>query len=470
MSEHDFFGLLIQFAIVISWAIVATGLLQNVLYTVQLATAGWALARRPPVTNVGHLWRRTSDVAPPVAVLVPAYNEERTIVASLRALLALRYPDFEIIVINDGSIDATLQVLKDNLKLVPTERTYELAAPHRPIKGVYSAPDYPRLLVIDKENGGKADAMNAGLNLARAPIFCAIDADSILEADALLRAVQPFVSDPLRTVAVGGTIRILNGCRIHEGQISEVGLPSSILAIFQIIEYLRAFLMARLALSRMDSLTIISGAFGLFRRQIALQVGGYSTDTVGEDLELVIKIHRAMRDAKRDYRVEFIPEPVCWTEAPETWSSLAAQRRRWQRGSLEVFFKHKDMLTKQRYGRVAVMGLGQMLIVDVLGPVFETMGYVLIPIFYAAGLLNAEFVLAFVALTFAFGVFLSVGSLVLEEIELRRFPHARDVAILACAAVAENFGYRQVNNFWRLQGLWQYATGMTGWGPPTVRA
>lgn len=461
---------LIATALVLSWIIVGAGVLQNTLYAVELVMAGWALAERPPVANVGHLWRRTSDVAPPVAVLVPAYNEERTIVASLRALMSLRYPDFEIIVINDGSKDNTMEVLKAHLGLVAADRTYEPAAPHQPIKGLYTSAEYPRLLIVDKENGGKADAMNAGINLARAPIFCAIDADSILESDALLRAVQPFVSDPLRVVAVGGTIRILNGCRIENGKITEVGLPSSLLALFQIVEYLRAFLMARLSLSRMESLTIISGAFGLFRRQVALQVGGYSTDTVGEDLELVIKIHRELRRMKREYRVEFIPEPVCWTEAPVTWRSLAGQRRRWQRGSLETFFKHRDMLLNPRYGRVGVLGLGQMLVVDVLGPIFETLGYVLIPLFYLLGLLDAQFLLAFIAITFAFGIFLSVGSLVLEEIELRRFPRARDVAVLAGIAVIENFGYRQINNLWRLQGLLQYATGMKGWGPATIRA
>ncbi len=454
----------------IAWSIVIAGSLQCLLHTVQLFLAGWALWERPPMSNSGQLWRRTADAAPPVAVLVPAYNEERTIVASLRALLALTYPDFEIIVINDGSKDSTMDVLMKHLDLVPGSRPFETAAPHQPVKAIYSSPQHPRLLVIDKENGGKADALNAGINLAQAPIFCAIDADSILESDALLRAVQPFVADPLKVVAVGGTIRILNGCRVEGGRIAAVGLPRSLLALFQIIEYLRAFLLARLSLSRMETLTIISGAFGLFRRQIALQVGGYSTDTVGEDLELVIKIHREMRRLKRPYRVEFIPEPVCWTEAPVSLRALGAQRRRWQRGSVETFFKHRDMFMNPRYGRVGLLGFGQIFVVDLAGPVLELLGYVLIPLFYLLGMLDVAFVFAFLALTIAFGIFLSVGSLVLEEIELRRFPRARDVAILAFAAVVENFGYRQINSIWRLQGLWQYVRGMQGWGPATVRA
>jgi cellulose synthase/poly-beta-1,6-N-acetylglucosamine synthase-like glycosyltransferase len=384
-------------------------------------------------------------------------------------MLLLEYPHFEVIVIDDGSRDGTIAAIDAAFELQVAARAIDNAVPHKPLHGVFSSPHAPRLIVVAKENGGKADAMNAGINVSRSPLFCAIDADSLLERDALLRAVQPFVDDPIRTVAVGGTIRILNGCKTNLGRVTEIGLPRNPLALFQIIEYLRAFLMARLSLSRMGVLTIISGAFGLFRRQIAVDVGGYSAEIVGEDLELVIKIHRAMREQGKDYRVEFIPEPVCWTEAPESLTVLARQRRRWQRGSLETFFKHCDMLTDRRYGRISWLGMGQMLLVDLVGPIVEVTGYALIPMFYVLGWLNFRFVLAFLAVTFTFGVFLSVGSLVLEELELRRFPRVRHLVVLTLAALAENFGYRQINNLWRLQGLWQYFTGVTGWGAATVR-
>lgn len=454
----------------VSWFIIAAGLLQSLIYAIELVVAGIALARRPPLAATAKLWQRTSDVVPPISILVPAYNEEKTIVAAIRSILALEYPSFEVIVIDDGSRDGTIAAIDAAFELQMASRAIDTAVPHKKLHGVYMSAKAPRLVVVAKENGGKADAMNAGINVSRSPLFCAIDADSLLESDALLRAVQPFVEDPVRTVAVGGTIRILNGCKVKGGRVTEIGLPRSPLALFQIIEYLRAFLMARLSLSRMGALTIISGAFGLFRRQVAVSVGGYSPETVGEDLELVIKIHRAMREQGKDYRVEFIPEPVCWTEAPETLSVLANQRRRWQRGALETFFKHRDMLGDARYGRISWLGLGQMLLVDVLGPIVEVLGYMLIPIFFAMGWLHIEFLLAFFAVTFAFGVFLSVGSLVLEELELRRFPRAGDLAVLTLAAIAENFGYRQLNNVWRIQGLWQYLTGTKGWGAATVRA
>ena len=455
--------------VVVSAFIIGVGLLQNLLYAAELIIAGVALASRPPLTQSRKLWQRTSGVVPPISILMPAYNEEKTIVPAIRAILSLEYPDFEVIVIDDGSRDATLAAIHAAFELSPSTRSIDDAVRHKPLLGVYTAARSQQLVVIAKQNGGKADALNAGINAARSPLFCAIDADSLLESDALLRAVQPFVKDPLRTMAVGGTIRILNGCKTRAGHVSEVALPNNALALFQIIEYLRAFLMARLSLSRLGVLTIISGAFGIFRRQVAVSVGGYSTDTVGEDLELVIKIHRAMRDKGRDYRMEFIPEPVCWTEAPESLKVLGNQRRRWHRGALEVFFKHSDMLLKPRYGRVAVLGIGQMLLVDVLGPIVEVLGYLLIPLFYALGWLSMHYLLAFVAVTFAFGVFLSVGSLVLEELELRRYPRPRDLAILTCAAIAENFGYRQINNIWRLQGFWQFVCGTKGWGPMTAR-
>jgi cellulose synthase/poly-beta-1,6-N-acetylglucosamine synthase-like glycosyltransferase len=447
--------------------VIATGFLQNAIAIMQLALATRELATHKPERRLGLLWRRYAELSPPIALLVPAFNEEVSIVESLRSMLALNYPHFEIVAINDGSKDGTLKAMIEGFELVPVARTFDETVRHKPIRGLYGSPRHPRLLVVDKENGGKSDALNAGINLSRAPIFCAIDADSILESDALLRAVRPFIEEPVRTVAVGGTIRIANGCRIENGRVVRIGLPRNLLALFQTVEYLRAFLMARLAWSRVKTLTIISGAFGLFRRQIAVAVGGYSHDTVGEDFELIVKIHRHMRDRGEDYAVTFIPEPVCWTEAPESLTVLGRQRSRWQRGALETFVRHRDMLFRKRYGRIGWVGLPHVLVVDVLGPPIEVMGYVLIPLLWLLGLLAVDYLLAFLALTFVYGVFVSVGSLILEEIELQRFPKARDITVLTLAAIFENFGYRQINNLWRLRGHWQFLRGKQGWGTMT---
>ena len=456
-----------QVAQSIAWAVIVTGLLQNALYLLQLVLAARALSQDPSIGAPTVLWRRFADAAPPITLMAPAYNEALTIVESVRSLLALQYPNFEVVVVNDGSKDETLQVLIDAFELTPTQRHHHLTAACAPIRGLYSGAKQPKLLVIDKENGGKSDALNAALNLSRAPIVCSMDADSLLEPDALLRAVRPFVEDPERTVAVGGTIRIANGCKISHGRVVEVGAPRNLLALLQTVEYLRAFLMARLAWSKLDTLTIISGAFGLFRRQAVLDVGGYSHGTVGEDMELVVKLHKHFRRLGKPYRIAFAPEPVCWTEAPESWSVLARQRARWHRGAMETCFRHRDMILNPRYGRVGVIGFGHILLVDVLGPIIEVFGYVLIPAFWLLGLLSLDYLLALLAVTFGFGVVISVGALALEEAELRRFPDAKSLLILMGAAVLENFGYRQINNLWRLRGLWQFLTGAQGWGSMT---
>jgi cellulose synthase/poly-beta-1,6-N-acetylglucosamine synthase-like glycosyltransferase len=451
----------------IALLVIFTGLLQTAFYVVQLGFAGVALGRKPPIARASLLWRRYADEAPTIAVLAPAFNEEVTIVESVTSLLALHYPDFEVIVINDGSKDATLETVVRHFGLSPVERFHDYRVKHNPIRGLYASPRLPRLLVVDKENGGKSDALNAGINVARATLFCSIDADSLLEADALLRAVRPFVEEPRKTVAVGGTIRIANGSRIEAGQVLDIKLPRNFLALVQIVEYLRAFLMARLALSAMQALTVISGAFGIFQRQAVLEVGGYSHGTVGEDMELVIKLHRLFRERKQEYRIDFIPEPVCWTEVPESLVILGRQRARWQRGALETFSRHKKMLFNPRYGRIGFLGMGHVLVVDVVGPLVEVLGYILVPLLWGLGLLAWEYFLAFLAITFTFGIFVSVATLILEEAELRRFPKARDLAILTAVAVAENFGYRQLANFWRLRGWWQFLRKQQGWGTMT---
>jgi len=451
--------------------VIGAGLAQNLFHLLQLGIAARALEqqRRHGLPTSSLVWRRYADAAPPITFLVPAYNEEMTIAESVRALLAVRYPTFEVVVVNDGSKDGTLQALVAAFELQPAQRSYELAAQCAPIRAVYAAPNQPRLIVVDKVNGGKADALNAAMNLARAPLVCCIDADSLLEPDALLRAARPFVEDPQRVAAVGGTIRIVNGCQIRSGQVVRADPPRNFLALLQAVEYLRAFLIARLAWSEIGSLLIISGAFGLFRRDLALAVGGYSHGTVGEDMELVVKLHKHCRDHKLPYRVLFLPEPVCWTEAPETLGVLGRQRARWHRGALETFARHRGMLFRPRYGRIGTLGLGYILLVDVIGPFAEAAGYLLIPAFWLLGVLHTDYLYAFLAISFSFGVTLSVGALALEEIELRRFPDVRSLLLLMMAAIVENFGYRQLNNWWRLRGLWEFLTRQQGWGAMTRR-
>lgn len=464
IAEPPFFDVV---AYTISILVIVVSMAQNILYLVLLLIAVGVMSGRPQVRQSRALWNGVVDAAPPVSIIVPAYNEAATIADSLRSLLALEYPDFRVVVVNDGSTDTTLQVLIEafGLEAKPIERISPLD--HAPLRGLYRSQRHANLVVLDKANSGKADALNAGLGQVTTELFCAVDADSLLEADGLLRVVQPFIEDPERVVAVGGTVRVANGCGVRAGRVRSVALPKKLLPMLQTVEYLRAFMMARLAWGRLGCLMIVSGAFGLFRRDVVIELGGYSTKTVGEDLELVIRLHRHAREAGRDYRIEFVPEPVCWTQVPETLSVLARQRQRWQRGALESFFTHQDMLIKRRYGRVGRLGLGHILLLDVVTPIIEVIGYILLPFFWLAGTINTEFFLAYLAMTFAFGVFISVASLILEEFERRRVPRAVDLVRLTIAAIIENFGYRQLANLWRIQGHWHYWRGAAHWGKQT---
>lgn len=451
---------------VMSWGIVSIGLIQCLTYFLQLPAAWLEMRRHSQAGDTETAWQLlTSDgVAPPISLLVPAYNEEAVIVQSVRSMLTLEYPQIEVIVVNDGSKDGTLRAMIEGFELRPMARVHEKQVPHAEVRGIYGSPLYPRLVLIDKANGGKADAINAGINFSRSPLFCVGDADSLLEGQALLSAARPFMEEPERVVAVGGTIRVVNGCEVRAGRVTRVRLPQRFLPLVQTLEYVRAYLMARLALSRWGALTIISGAFGIFRRDVVLEVGGFSHNTVGEDLEIILKMHRHLSNQKRDFAMRFVPEPVCWTEAPEDLKILGNQRKRWERGALEGFFKHRDMAFNPRYGNVGLIAFPLSLVTDVLGPIVEVLGYVLIPVFYLMGVLSPHVVLAFTALVFLYGVFISSASLVLEELELKRVPRARDLLILVGISIIENFGYRQINNWWRVVGWWQFMRKKQGWG------
>jgi cellulose synthase/poly-beta-1,6-N-acetylglucosamine synthase-like glycosyltransferase len=458
--------ILIILALGLGWLVFINGALLNILYTLQLAIAFRALRRRRSARTPMSAWRRFRDQTVPISLLAPAYNEESSIVDSVRSMLSLNYPHFEVVVINDGSKDGTLATLIAAFDLKPVKRTYREQLPHKPIKTLYGSERYPKLLVVDKPNGGKADALNAGIDVAGAPLICAMDADSLLESDSLLRAVQPFIENFDKVVACGGSIRVVNGSEVKRGRVVRIGLPRDLLSLFQVIEYLRAFLIGRLAWSEMGAMMLISGAFGIFKRQVMIDVGGYTLDTVGEDMEIIVKIHRHLAETGKTDEMRFVPEPVCWTEAPRTLKGLAGQRKRWQRGALETFFRHRAIMGQSKYGLPGTVGYIHVLITDVIGPPLEALGYFFMPLLYIAELLNLDFLLAYLALTFVFGVFISVGSLALEEIELRRYPKASYLLVLMFAAILENFGYRQINTIWRVQGWWQYIRGKTHWDQP----
>ncbi len=407
-----------------------------------------------------------SPLTPPVSILLPAYNEEAGVVQSVKSLLQLRYPELEIIVIDDGSRDRTVEVLKEAFELVPVRRVMRAELDTAAVGQVYVSRLHPHLTVVSKENGGKADALNCGVNLARYPYVCAIDADAILEEQALLRVMAPVIDDP-EVVATGGIVRIANGCTVRNGRIIDVNLPRTRLATLQVVEYLRAFLVGRMGWAAVGTLLIVSGAFGVFKRSVMVDVGGYETGTVGEDMELVVRIHRRMREANKPYKVSFVPDPVCWTEAPEDLRILSRQRRRWQRGLLETLWTHRKAMIEPGQGIFGRFALPFFVVFEALGPIVEVAGYIAFPISAANGWLSWEYALAFYLIAVGWGMLLSVAAVALEELTYRRYPLRRHVVRMAVYAIVDNLGYRQLTSFWRLWGIAEFLRKEKSWGTMT---
>jgi cellulose synthase/poly-beta-1,6-N-acetylglucosamine synthase-like glycosyltransferase len=429
-------------------------------YVLLIASALWSsAAHRRRLLGQSLRAFLDSPLTPPVSILVPAYNEELSLAESVRSLLRLRYPEFEVVVINDGSKDGTLEALKTAFGLVPTRIVVRPAAPHQPIRATYVSPSEPRLLVIDKVNGGKSDALNAGLNVARSPYFCAIDADAVLEPDALVRVMAPLLNERDMVVAAGGIVRVINGSTVRQGEVLRVGLPASPVETLQVIEYLRGFLFGREGWSALNTLLIISGAFGVFSRRLALELGGYRRDTVGEDMDLVVRMHRHLRERRQAYRIVFVPDPVCWTEVPGDLRTLARQRRRWQKGLLDVLWRHRRMFGNPRYGLPGMVGLPYQLVVELVGPVMELLGIVSMAAAAWLGILDRATLLAYLAFSYLAGTAISVAAILLEELTYRRYQRISELVRLLGYAFLDFFPYRQFLMAARLLGMWDYLFG-----------
>jgi cellulose synthase/poly-beta-1,6-N-acetylglucosamine synthase-like glycosyltransferase len=399
----------------------------------------------------------------PMSLLVPAYNEAETIVDAIRSLLNLRYGDYEVIVVNDGSSDATLARLVAAFDLQRTERIATGSVDTEKVGKIYKSRRHPNLIVIDKANGGKADALNVGLNHSRGVIVAAMDADTLLEPDALARVVRPFLEDS-STVAVGGIIRVVNGCRVDAGSVEDIRLPAKMLPRFQVLEYLRAFLASRVGWDSFGATLIISGAFGAFLRSAVDAVGGFDTDSVGEDMELVVRLHRYHRDRDLPYRIAFLPDPVAWTEAPETLKQLGQQRSRWQTGLAQVLMRHRDMIGRRKYGLPGMVALPYFVAFELLAPIIELAGWVAFITALTLGTASPAYIFAYLALAVFLGSAFSVAAVALEELSFRRYRRFTDLLVLLGLALVETFGYRQLTLVWRLKGLVAAARKEVSWG------
>jgi cellulose synthase/poly-beta-1,6-N-acetylglucosamine synthase-like glycosyltransferase len=382
------------------------------------------------------------DVYKPVSILVPAHNEEVSIVDSVQSLLALQFPEFEIVVVSDGSEDETIERLVGAFALAEQPWASRPDLPTAQVRRTFRSLTHPNLIVVDKDRGGKADSLNAALNMARYPLFAAVDADSLLDGEAILRASRLFVEDET-LVAVGGTIRPLNVAVVEDGRITEARIPRKWLERFQVLEYARAFFTGRAGWSHFKSLLIISGAFGLFRRTAVLEAGGFRVGTVAEDMELVVRLHKHFLRERKPYNIRFTPDPICWSEVPSDLGTLRRQRNRWHRGLWETLWTHKDMLFNPRYRRLGLVAVPYFWIFEALAPVVEITGYLLVVVGMFAGFLSPRFALLFVLLAVMYGMLSSQLAAGIETFLSTRYPRLRDRAILFLAAFLEFVGYRQ---------------------------
>lgn len=410
-----------------------------------------------------------SSSLPSISILAPAFNEEANVVENVRSLLTVNYPSYEIVVINDGSKDNTLGRLLETFDMIKDDTLHYQAVPTKEVRGVYISKHkaYKNLTVIDKANGGKADALNAGINNCRHDIICCIDVDCILEHDALLKLIKPFLNNEKKVIASGGIIRVANSCIIEDGRIIDVKLPDNFLPRAQILEYFRAFLMGRMAWSRLDGLLLISGAFGMFDKKIAVEAGGYDHSTVGEDMELLVRMRRMMLERKEEYVVGFIPDPLCWTEVPESWQVLHRQRNRWARGTIETLLKHKKMMLNPKYKVLGMLSMPYWMFFEWLAPVIEFLGMIFICILLVLGHLHWAIFLSFFGLVYTFSVLYSITAIFFEEYSFQQYKKTKYIFRLIGTAFLEPLIYHPFVMWAAIKGNYDLMRGKKTWGAMT---
>jgi cellulose synthase/poly-beta-1,6-N-acetylglucosamine synthase-like glycosyltransferase len=411
----------------------------------------------------------SSTEAPSMSILAPAYNEGATIIENVRSLLSLHYNNLEVIIINDGSKDDSLEQLIKAYDLYKADFFVNQQIQTKPVKGVYRShnPVYRKLIVVDKENGGKADALNVGVNIARNDYFVCIDVDCVLEQDALLKLAKPFLeTSNQRVIAAGGVVRIANGCDIEGGRLVKVNLPKQFLPRIQTLEYIRAFLLSRMAWTKLNGLLLISGAFGAFDREIVIACGGYNTHTVGEDMELVVRMRRYMEERDESYKVAFIPDPLCWTEAPSTFKILGRQRNRWTRGTIETLRSHKKMFFNPRYGILGMLSYPYWFFFEFLAPIIEFLGTVGIIIYFFTYAVNWQAILIMIGVV-CIGILYSIFAILMEVLTYNQYKQRKDILNLVLVAILEPFFFHPFVVWSAVRGNFDLLRRHNSWGEMT---
>ena len=411
-----------------------------------------------------------SEHLPGISIVAPAYNEAAYIVENVRSMLSIHYNTLELIIVNDGSKDDSLQKLIAAYDLYKTNIFINEQIPTKKVRGVYKSNNqvFNKLIVVDKENGGKADALNVGINLARYGYFVCVDVDCILEQDALLKMIKPFLEEAkVRVIASGGVIRIANDCKIENGRLVEINLPKKFLPRMQTLEYIRSFLLGRMAWSRLNGLLLISGAFGAFDKEIVIKCGGYSVDTVGEDMELIVRMRRYMEENKLPYKITYIPDPLCWTEAPASYKILGRQRNRWTRGTIETLRMHKIMFFNPRYGVLGMVSYPYWFFFEFLAPVIEFVGICVFIVFAFLGLVQWSTFFILLGCILLFGFLYSIFAIMMEVLTYNQYKNKKDIFKLIATAFLEPFIFHPFVVWSALLGDIDYLRKNHSWGEMT---
>jgi len=371
----------------------------------------------------------SSTVSPSISIIAPAYNESLNIIENVRSLLSSHYVNYDVIIVNDGSKDDSLEKLIEAYDLVEVNYLINKHLSTKPLrKGVFKStnPAFEKLLVVDKENGGKADALNCGLNISQSEYVACIDVDCLLLEDSLQKMIKPFLeATDEKVIASGGVIRIANSCVIRQGKLIDVNLPSKMIEIAQILEYLRSFLLGRTAWSRLNGLLVISGAFGIFDKKLAITIGGYDTKTVGEDMEIIVRMRRYMEEKKVKYRVAYIPDPLCWTEAPDNYKILISQRNRWTRGTIETLKMHRKIGFNPKYKLLGMLSYPYWFFYERLAPIIEVIGILYFLILVALKNVRWDYAFAFFLASYLFTVLFTIIAIFSEELTYHQYKKSK---------------------------------------------
>lgn len=456
---------------IILWVILVYYIALHAIYLLLLLIGSLQVRRYNRAITFAEFRRiAESHLTMPVSIIIPCFNEATIICTTIRNVLKVTYPQFEIIVVSDGSTDNTMEVLTESFGLRRIDRFGRRSIATQAILSVHESEDHSNLIVLDKVNGRRADAINAGVAMARYPLLCVIDADCLLERDALLHMARPFLRDS-SVSAVAGVVRPSNGLGVVDGEIVSKGFPRTLIGLNQEVEYARSFQWARIGLARLRSMLCISGALILIRKQLFVTLGGPWPEAITDDIEFTMRLNRHVHDrrSRLDQKLVFAPDAVCYTEVPEKLSLYASQRNRWQRGTLQALWRNRGMIFNPRYGLTGLFGMPYFLFFEGLASIVELSAWILMIVCLVFGIATGLEILLMIFLAYILSVFLSLSAVLITESGRLRSASWRDFWRLIIAILIDNLGFHQFHLLCRVVGTIEYFLGRRDLGKAMER-